>query len=173
MKQPTEYEKQVNDFLLSHNVTIGAKYGGHHKYFPDDPTPRAVFLVTIEREGRKPYSFTFGQSLVDSYEGQDTEGLGRWSQLPQGADYAHIKDNRLRVGKMLYNVRAAQAPPTSYDILAAITKSDPGDFDEFCSEFGYNTDSKKDTELYLSVVKEWKNIERLFGDCLDELQEIN
>lgn len=66
--------------------------------------------------------------------------------------------------------------PTSYDILACITKNDPEDFGSFISEFGYTTDSRasyKNTErIYKAVVKEWENANRIFGDVLDELQEI-
>ena len=172
------YQKQANDFCTTHKVTITSTYQGHRKYFPDDATPRAVFEVTITRQGRKPHTFTFGQSIVDSYEGREAgKGLKR-GRLPQGlpgltpsvGTVQTVYTGRPRVA---WHVRQATKPPTSYDILACVTKNDPGDFEDFCSEYGYNTDSKKDTDVYLAVVKEWKAIERIFGDCLDELQEIN
>lgn len=62
--------------------------------------------------------------------------------------------------------------PTMYDILACLTKYDPESFEWFCSNYGYDTDSRKAEKTYHAVVKEWEAVERLFGDILDELQEI-
>ena len=61
-----------------------------------------------------------------------------------------------------------------YDILATLTKYDPIDFNNFCLDFGYNTDSIKALKTYKAVVKEYKAVVRLFGDgdILDELREI-
>ena len=64
--------------------------------------------------------------------------------------------------------------PTAYDVLACLTKYDPGTFDEFCSEYGYNTDSRQAFKTYKAVVREWKNIEKLFSpEQIEALQEIN
>lgn len=63
--------------------------------------------------------------------------------------------------------------PTMYDVLSCLQKSDVGSFEDFCSEFGYNTDSKKDEHTYKTVCKEYEAVERLFGDVIEELQEIN
>lgn len=62
--------------------------------------------------------------------------------------------------------------PTMYDILVCLTKSDVGDFEDFCSEFGYDNDSRNAEKTYKAVVKEFKNVDNLFGDILEELQEI-
>lgn len=62
--------------------------------------------------------------------------------------------------------------PNIYDILACITKDDPYSFEDFCANYGYDTDSRKAYKTYLAVEKEWANVERVFGDVLEELQEI-
>jgi len=63
--------------------------------------------------------------------------------------------------------------PTSYDVLACLTKSDPYTFEYFCSEFGYDSDSRKSEKTYKAVVKEWQNICRLFTESeIEQLQEI-
>lgn len=63
--------------------------------------------------------------------------------------------------------------PTAYDILACITKYDPGEFDDFCGEFGYNEDSRTAEKIYKAVKKEWQNIERLFSENeIEMLREI-
>ncbi len=64
--------------------------------------------------------------------------------------------------------------PSAYDVLACLTKSYPGTFEDFASDFGYDTDSRKAEAVYNAVVKEWRKVERFFTtDDLAELQEIN
>lgn len=62
--------------------------------------------------------------------------------------------------------------PTMYDVLSCLTQYDPEDFECFCSNYGYNNDSISALKTYKSVCKEWKATEKLFGDVLDELREI-
>ena len=62
--------------------------------------------------------------------------------------------------------------PTEYDVLACLQKSNPGTFEDFCSEFGYNPDSIRDFNTYKAVCREWKKVERVFGDILDKLAVI-
>lgn len=65
-------------------------------------------------------------------------------------------------------------PPKSYDVLASITKYEVSTFDNFCNEYGYDTDSRKALKTYKAVLREWKNIEKLFtAEQIEELQEIN
>ncbi len=63
--------------------------------------------------------------------------------------------------------------PSEYDVLACLTKYDPGTFADFCSEYGYDEDSRKAEKTYKSVKDEWLNVCALFSDEeLSELQEI-
>jgi len=66
--------------------------------------------------------------------------------------------------------------PTMYEVLTSIERSDVGSFENFCDEFGYEhyTDSemKEHIKLYKQVVKQYENIERMFGDIMEELYEI-
>lgn len=62
--------------------------------------------------------------------------------------------------------------PNLYDVLACLTKYDPYSFEDFCSEYGYDSDSRKAEKVYNAVCKEWVAVERLFGDCLDDLREV-
>jgi len=64
--------------------------------------------------------------------------------------------------------------PTAYDLLACITKDDPGTFENFCGDFGYDTDSRKAEKIYKLVTKEWGKVSRFFmSEELEELAEIN
>jgi len=62
--------------------------------------------------------------------------------------------------------------PTMYDILSCLQKYEVGTFNDFCGEFGYNEDSRTAERTYKAVCKEYNAVSRLFGDILDELQEI-
>jgi hypothetical protein len=61
--------------------------------------------------------------------------------------------------------------PNIYDILACLQKYDVGSFEDFCKEFGYNNEYINNL-LYNKVCKEYKNVDRIFGDCIEELNEI-
>lgn len=71
--------------------------------------------------------------------------------------------------------------PNEYDVLSCLTKCDVGTFEDFCSEFGYETwaeypargYNKESYKTYKAVEKEYNNVVRLFEDCMEELREIN
>lgn len=63
--------------------------------------------------------------------------------------------------------------PTMYDVLACMTKTDPGTFKEFCDECGYETDSRRAEKIYKGCCREYKAMQRLFGDVMDQLLDIN
>lgn len=70
------------------------------------------------------------------------------------------------------SIANAGQEPTLYDVLSCLQKYEVGDFENFCADFGYHPDSRKAEKTYHAVVKEWKAVERLFSDILEELQEI-
>lgn len=64
--------------------------------------------------------------------------------------------------------------PTSYDVLAAIEKYEVGTYEDFCSNYGYDTDSRKAYTTYKLVLKEYTKVSGFFTESeLTELQEIN
>lgn len=62
--------------------------------------------------------------------------------------------------------------PAIHDILSCLTKYEPEPFDDFCAEFGYDINSRDSRKTYKAVYKEYEAVERLFGDIMDKLQEI-
>lgn len=70
------------------------------------------------------------------------------------------------------SIKAGKTTPTMYDVLASLTKYDVGSYEDFLGEFGYkkNASSKK---IYANVLKEYKGVEKVLGDVIDELQEIS
>lgn len=70
------------------------------------------------------------------------------------------------------SIAAGNTKPTIYDILTCLTKYNPETFENFCSEYGYNTDSINAQKTYKAVKREFNGVNRLFSDILEELQEI-
>lgn len=63
--------------------------------------------------------------------------------------------------------------PNAYDVLACLTKSDPGSFEDFCGEFGYDSDSRKAESIYKAVCKEWKQVSSMWTAAeIEKMQEI-
>lgn len=67
--------------------------------------------------------------------------------------------------------------PTTYDVLACLTKYHPGNLKEFSADFGYSLEhaEAQDTRaIYSRVSSEWVKIRDFFTLAeLDELREIN
>ena len=63
--------------------------------------------------------------------------------------------------------------PTPYDVLSCLQKYDIGSFEDFCNEFGYDSDSRAAEKTYNAVREEWLNVCRIWNDSeIEELQEI-
>jgi hypothetical protein len=83
------------------------------------------------------------------------------------------KTTSFRFGQSVHNSQR-NIKPTAYDVLASITKYDPGSHEEFCGNYGYDVDSIQGLKTYRGVVKEWEKVQRFFTAAeLEELQEIN
>lgn len=70
------------------------------------------------------------------------------------------------------SIAAGSKEPTMYDILTCLEKYESIDFEDFCSNYGYDSDSIKALKTYKAVDREYKAVVRLFGDIMEELQEI-
>jgi hypothetical protein len=128
---------------------------GNMFYFEDDKEKRDVYQVKLERAGES-FTFRFGQSITNSGD----------------------KVKRNPKGHTMYDAELISRPggriaPTAYDVLSCVQKYDAGTFSDFCGEFGYDTDSRKAEKTYFAVQDEFSGINRIFGDVIEELQEIN
>lgn len=85
--------------------------------------------------------------------------------------YRNGKSYSFNYGDSVNNTRL-RLKPNIYDVLSCLIKYDVGSFDNFCSEFGYDTDSRKAEKIYKLVCKEFEGVERVFSDVMDKLQKI-
>ena len=143
-----ESEKQALDFCEKYGVEINLTYLGKQirEGVFGDDIARDTYSVDVIRNGNR-FSLIFSDSIFNTQ-----------------------KNEERRRGRR--NIQT----PTAYDILAALTKYDPGDFDDFLSDFGYQITSHQEYlrlhSLYYAVKDEYTSVYKMFSDCMDELYEI-
>ncbi len=153
----SEYEQIGLDFLKKWNMTFSAKFIEDHAKFPTERkhnNDRAqsgqchdVYRVSFFKKNPEDDGFT----ARTSFKFYQSIANSHWN------GFNDIKE------------------PTAYEVLACICKDDPGTFENFCDEYGYDNDSIKDRKVWRACVNEWKKVELFFGfdtDCLEELREI-
>lgn len=146
------YEQQAIDFMNKNGLDFECKFLKSGKHFSDDKVSRDIYYCIIRRLSDKgEIDFNFGQSIANS----------------------GLKPVITNKGTGIQSTKNIRTAPTAYDLLACITKNDPGNFEDFCSEFGYDEDSRKAEKIYNSVVEEWENVEDFFTkEEIEQLQEI-
>lgn len=176
METLSTYEQQAIDFMNATGTTIECVYSKTGKYFPDDKEERDIYNVTMSRGNRK-YSFSFGQSIVNSgfyyTKGKRIVPIDRKRINEKNLSFSIKCKDRDFLNNGKSDVIHYPKEPTFYDILACLQKYETGSFEDFCSEFGYDTDSKKAEKTYNAVKDEYQNLCALFTDAeLEQLQEI-
>ncbi len=183
----TDYTKQAEDFLTRHNLEFRAVLIGNDcpGFCSDaekdidmdkvDTYPRRTHIhgkhyrCTFSGSGRGHVAFDFWSSYADeeknAFAGQWPKPLRDWELNNMGRE-----DRKLAIkyaGKKRTKVSA-------YDVIACITKSNPGYFEDFCGDYGYDNDSRKAEATYHAVVGEWNKVRRFFTPTeIEEMQEIN
>lgn len=151
-----EYIKQATEFLQKTHAKMKIEYVG-----------LAVNKEWKEKEKRCLYEIT-----LTSPRGSMTFNF--WDS---------IRNTKIRTMPFeAYNVQANKelaakkkaAVPSVYDVLACLQKYDPGTFEDFCSDCGYDEDSRTAERIYFAVQKEYTQLARLFTpEQMEELSEIN
>ena len=143
-----EYEKQANDLCLKHHVFITFKNEGTGtRVISGKPREYGIYNVIISRR------------FVDRVP---QKVVARAFKLHGSvADY---EKGRL---------------PTAYDILASVQKYEVGTIDDFVQNYGYELDMtnvedsiNKLLSDYSTLREEYTKVLELFGDIIEELEEI-
>lgn len=126
---------------------------------------------------------TYEQQAIDFLEA--TDAIFKATFLKNGKHWEDDKEDRdiyeitlqRRQRKYTFNFGQSIAHsgewPTAYDVLACIQKYEVGTFENFCSEFGYDEDSRKAEKIYNAVKDEYQNIAMLWNENeLEQLREI-
>lgn len=167
-----EYLEQAKNLLNKANVKCEIVYGGISRNENwKEKEKRNWYDVTITTP-RGKMTFTFWDSIHNTEISTMTF-----------EEYAKKKLKYNRVEDMSYGEKVkakndlarlkADAVPNEYDVLACLEKYDPGTFEDFCSELGYNEDSRTAERIYIAVIKEYKDLIRIFTEeQMEELREI-
>ena len=174
----TDYNAQAEDFLKKTGAEMIIHFAENGKHFPDDENTRDIYKITLKR-GRRSYSFRFGQSIAHSAKVKDKLNGREFTLNGKSAGshgYTHLQPEKFPRRKAEFNhefIFIEGTAPTAYDVLACLTKYDPGTFEDFCGEFGYDTDSRKAKKTYRAIMDEFMSVSRLFTESeREELAEI-
>jgi len=154
------YKLQAENFLTKTQTSFTAEFVKYDKHFPDDTGDRDIYRITLQHDQRK-YVFKFGQSIRCS---------GKYWLL---GDYRRGVAQKPKFPISEWDKNKDFAIPTAYDVLVCVQKYNPGTFENFCSDFGYDTDSRKAESVYKVVKDEYQNIAMLYNENeIALLQEI-
>jgi|WetSurMetagenome_2_1015567.scaffolds.fasta_scaffold25323_3 hypothetical protein len=90
--------------------------------------------------------------------------------------FKFVKDGKVYSGTFGQSINGSfkKEIPSAYDVLSSMTKSDVYSFEEFTSEYGYNSEEKSSKKIYKAVQKERENLKRLYSEEeLNQLADIN
>ncbi len=193
MHRTDEYTKPVDDFLQSIGVTMTMT--GPDKMSPPWSDKQAT-PSELTRFPRKDH--IHGDRWAIKFT-RTSNGHVRTLEFPFWDSYSDAELRRMASDRMrfmnLHNLQfdrdaremlqthgfksAKQIPkladlkPTAYDVLAAIDHYQPGSFEEWCSDMGCDTDSRKAFGIYQLCLDLWSKTSRFFSaEELEKLQEL-
>ena len=143
----SEYDKQAINFLTDTNTRFEISYQYTGPHFSDD---------TRESVNRDVYSFTLKNAR---------------------GEYSARFGDSINNTKLRFFDRSKHKKPSAYNVLAALTKYEPGSFDDFCSDFGYNDRPLSEYPavmvIWQGVCAEYAAIRKLFtAEQIEQLAEI-
>ena len=165
------YEQEINDFLEATKTKIMIEPIGFmiNKVW-EETKPRMTYKVTLFNPNWK-YTFIF----YDSIKNSEILRMDIFNFTKKR--YNRYLENmscyeRILVEKELFKLKE-KAKLNEYGILYCLNKIDPGTFKEFCREYGYDEDSISARNIYIGMIEEYKNLQKLFTEeQLNELIEI-
>lgn len=169
----TEYEAQAKQFLEDCNATMEIKFIGREipTHWLGETKPHNKYQFTIKTPKGK-YTSYFWDSLRNTEVSEMTADSLACKKYKAHYDVlrSHERTNVLRELRSI----KANAIPTEYDILACVEKYSYDSFSDFCSEFGYSTDSISARETFLACGEEYAGLRRIFTEeQMEILMEIN
>lgn len=166
-----EYVKQAQDFLKESNAIMVIKFIGFTNPRWDKKNEHATYKITIKTKK--------GQMELEFYDSLQNTELLHYAQM-NFFDDPHYKYQRKYKSLIPYGdfeEKIKKGKPTPYDILACLTKYEPGSMEDFFSEFGFEINCAQDMfdffETYNACVKEYNDLCRIFTEeQMEKLREI-
>lgn len=170
-----DYNKDAMDFLLACNTTLKIDFKGYELPLWDTK-PHATYKVTLSNN-KGSYTFDFFDSAKDTEIRQAIETYQSISMLQTGDDYRK-QDLFKKEGLPLYFNKENKEKfiqkytPKEYDIIATLDVLYSDDFEGFCADFEYDTDSIQALKTYNSCIEQDRQLRKLFThEQIEKLQE--
>lgn len=131
------------------DIYVGFRWDGIRKYFDDDKEESQCIVIKMKREG-KEITFGFGMSINDT-------------MLIQGKD---ISNNYFfKTPSISRNIREIKMD-LLYSILACafLDYQFYDNFEDFCMEFGYDTDSIKAEKTWIACKEQSRKLQKIFHE---------
>lgn len=178
----SEYTKQAEEFLKSHDLEFSTVLVGQDcpRFCEDAAKENSTQRKTEYRVGQFPRkTHIHGNHYRCTIKGKD-RGEVSFDFWNSYADEEHNAKRRMQysgyesVADQIKRTKEPIKTPQAYDLLACITKNDPGTFKDFCADFGYSDDSIKAFDVYRAVQDEYSKVRRFFtAEEMEQLQEIS
>lgn len=143
---------------LMEEVKVSYKSKGKGLYFDDDKEERETLIVKVTRETRT-IQFSFGMSI------NDTAIL-----YPRNFLMAHAGDRKDKQENEKEKARIFAG--LLYSLLTCMRSEHycPKSFSDFCSEYGYDEDSRKAEKTHRACLEQSARLEKIFSE--DEIQAL-
>ena len=157
-----DYNRKVLDYLESIGVTCSIK-ADTKQDCPDRCKPTTYERRKIDHNHGYKYSLT----LMRKHGRLELEGfynsiVSRYDTLPINVE---VKAGSIKATPDVYDMLSCGYIPYAY--------ANQETFEEYCSNFGFDTDSRKAERTYLEAVKQAISLQRFFtADELTYLQEV-
>lgn len=194
MKTTTDYEQQAQAFLDKHGIkfratlsdTKVAPWSMEEKPFKTDPHHYRITLSKGERD-ETGYDFNRGEVTGKVIPGQRLT-FDFWGSIADAEKLKKAQANLKRCESYDPNVtmrsesieqykeEIKRLHPTPYDVLSCISGDVhcPDTFEDFCAEFGYDTDSIKALQTFRRCSAFARRLKAFFtAQEIEELSEIN
>lgn len=133
-----------------------------------------AYQCTISRPGKAPESFQYWGSFHDAERNWLIAINARMGESNR-QDALLIKHGADPKRAQFWTLPAlrGKAAPNVTDIIACIERRRPEDYDYWCNEFGYDTDSRKALSVWEACNAQYRQMSRMFSPAeLAKLDEI-
>lgn len=164
----SQYDEACRLVAKTFSLEFKTEFLENNYHFSRDKDKRDIYNITLKR-GSRNYTFKFGQSIGKS--GFYAKQGSRITQID--SKFLDLKNTDLyyrvrQISGIPFNSNCDKifkpTAPTLYDVLACLQKYEVGTFQNFCDDFGYDSDSRTALKTYKAVVKEYDRMCSLFTD---------
>lgn len=154
-----EYEQQALDFLKECDATITINFShiGKNETWGDKDL-REIYHFTITTP-RGSYTSLFYDSVYNYQQKVKAK------KVLENHAWFRDMENRPQA------IKAKNHTPKAYDILACLSGYIPSSFQDFCWEYGYDTDSIRALKTYIECQKEYSGLAKIF--TIEQLEKLN